>query len=243
MKLSILLPSYKEGENLKTFLPKLIETLQCVNGGFEILVIDTNEPMDDTQKVCEGFSKDTVKYINRQNGNFYGDAVRTAILNSTGDLSVFMDADGQHPIEKIPQMLVCVDEGSDLIIGSRYVKGGKTNAGFISKLMSRTVNTIYRIFLHIKAKDISGSFRMYKTSMLKELKLECNNFDIIEEIIVKLCLYNKDLKIKEVPIKFEKRVHGKSKRKLIKFICSYLKTLFKLKRVQKQYRKAQKKLK
>ena len=116
-------------------------------------------------------------------------------------------------------------EGYDIVIGSRYVKGGKTDDYLLSKIMSRTLNLIYRILLNIKPKDISTSFRMYDTKQLKAIQIESNHFEIQEEIIFKMMQNNKNIKIAEVPIYFSKRLYGESKRDMIPFIKAYLKSL------------------
>ncbi|MCL2334935.1 MAG: glycosyltransferase [Endomicrobia bacterium] len=229
MKLSVVLPSYKEAENLKNILPALKSALSKTVADFEILAVDTMAAMDSTPAVCKEYG---VRYVNRTGGNYYGDAIRTGIKEARGEFTVIIDADGSHPAEKISEMLSIVENGEDLVIGSRYVEGGTTRNGFISKLMSKCVNVAFSAVLGIKIKDMSNSFRMYKTGMLKELELECDNFDIVEEIIVKLFLNNTGLRVKEIPIEFCERAHGESKRSLVKFIISYLSSLFKLKRLQ-----------
>ena len=71
--------------------------------------------------------------------------------------------------------------------------------------------------------DISRTeiqMRMYKASMLKSIPLECNNFDIVEEILIKLVLQYRNIHISEQPILFKKRIYGESKRNLLKLIES-----------------------
>jgi dolichol-phosphate mannosyltransferase len=101
-------------------------------------------------------------------------------------------------------------------------------------MMSYVLNLTYRIFFNIKVKDISNSFRMYKTEQLKLLPLECNNFDIVEEIIIKLSKYIPTFKFLEIPVFFDQRKYGESKRDLVKFIFSYLTTIKKLMKVKKE---------
>ena len=91
--------------------------------------------------------------------------------------------------------------------------------------MSKILNTTFRIFLGIKAKDISTDYRMYDTKQLKKVTLKCNNYDVLQEVLLKLRLNNKKLRIGETPISFSKRLYGESKRQLMKFIISYIKTL------------------
>lgn len=234
MKLSVLLPSYNEEENLKTLLPKIKENLEeKENLEYEIIVVDSMDKLDDTEEVCK---ENNAKFYRRENGNSYGDAIRTGISKAKNDYLLVMDADGSHsPKELVKLINDC--ESYDLTIGSRYVKNGKTQNNIILIIMSWMVNIAYRLCLKIKIKDISNSLRIYKTKDIKSLKLESNNFDIVEEILIKLCLKNKEYKIREVPITFEKRKQGKSKRKLGKFILSYIKTMKRLIKIRKEANK------
>ena len=99
--LSVIIPSYLEEENLRLILPRLKKILAQLSVKSEILVIDTMQTMDNTRNVCEEYE---VNYFNREKGNYYGHAVRTGIKNAKGDFLIFMDADGSHSPEFIPQL-------------------------------------------------------------------------------------------------------------------------------------------
>lgn len=229
MSISVVLPAYLEAENLKNILPNIHKTLQDVE--YEILVVDTMEPMDDTEEICK---ENNAIYTPRKVGNFYGDAIRTGFQKASGKYIVVMDADGSHDPKEILNFYREMQTGHyDLIIGSRYCKGGYTDNPAILKFMSWVLNVSYRIFFGLKVKDISDSFRMYKSEQIKQLTFECQDFDIVEEILIKLSFANKPLKVKEVPISFNKRVAGASKRDLVKFIKSYIKTIHRLLKIQK----------
>lgn len=94
--------------------------------------------------------------------------------------------------------------------------------------MSKVLNIIYSVSLGLNCHDISNSFKLYKTNDLKAIELFSDNFDIIEEILFKLKIRNKSFRILELPYKFKKRIHGKTKRNLFKFILTFITTLYKL---------------
>lgn len=230
MRISVILPAYKEAKNLEKILPSLHESLKKINVPYEILVVDTMQPMDETEAVCQ---KNHCTYVNRQGGNLYGDAIRTGIRKAEGEYLVVMDADGSHAPDDIRRFYTEAKKNNyDLVIGSRYCKGGNSHNGIILKFMSWILNVTYRIIFHLDVKDVSDSFRLYRASQLKELKLECENFDIVEEILIRLSLKFKKIRIKEMPIYFNKRVYGESKRDLVKFIGSYLKTIWRLLKIR-----------
>ena len=231
MLISIILPAYQEAKNLINIIPVLIDVLKGMSVSYEILVIDTMIPMDNTEDVCRQFEH--CFYIPRENGNAYGDAIRTGFAKSTGDYVVVMDADGSHNPEDIARFYKKISrENFDLIIGSRYCVGGSTDNGFILRLMSRILNFSYKIMFGLKVNDVSDSFRMYKGIQVRELKLECNNFDVVEEILILLNYSIPKFKTFEIPISFNKRVAGQSKRNLIRFIKSYLQTMYRLMRIK-----------
>ena len=229
MELSVVLPAYKEAENLVNILPKLQKELSIIE--HEIVVVDTIEPTDNSERVC---FENNVRYIRRENGNNYGDAIRTGILFAEGKYIIIMDADGSHKPEDAKRLYdTIVNNDCDVVIGSRYCSGGYTDNGFILKLMSRCLNIAYKVVFGLKVKDVSDSFRAYKSEQLRHLKLECDNFDIVEEILIRLNYSIKNFIAIEIPISFNKRQFGESKRDLIKFIGSYLKTMRRLLSIRK----------
>ncbi len=233
--ISVVIPAYQEAENLRRILPRLNAVLRSIPGEHEVLIIDTQEPMDDTAEVCR---EQHVTHIVRQGGNRYGDAIRTGFSAAKGALTVVMDADGSHDPEVIRKMYrVMTKGGYDLVIGSRYCKGGYTENNAILRFMSWVLNVTYRVLFRLRVKDVSDSFRMYRSAQLKKLNFECDNFDIVEEILIQLNFQNRNFRIREIPIRFNKRAAGESKRDLIKFIFSYIKTMRRLFNIKMRIKK------
>lgn len=221
---SLIIPSYLEEENLRILLPRLTATLVNMHIPYEIIVVDTITAMDNTRSVCVTHN---ARYINRQGGNNYGDAVRTGIVVAGGDYILFMDGDGSHTPEFIAEMLKYKDD-HDVVVASRYVEGGSTDNPQSLIIMSRIINVMYSVVLGLNCKDVSNSFKLYRSAPLKSMKLNCQNFDIIEEILYKLKKSNRALRIREVPFTFKKRMFGNTKRNLLLFMLSYAVTLIKL---------------
>ncbi len=235
MGVSVILPAYQEEQNLKSILPRLHKSLETIGVPYEILVIDTMEPMDGSKEVC---IQNRCTYVPREGGNMYGDAIRTGFNKASGQYVVVMDADGSHNPEDIIRFYDKMKTGKyDLIIGSRYCKGGRTANSFILILMSKILNATYKYVFGLKVNDVSDSFRMYKGEQLKPLQTECENFDIVEEILILLSYSLPNFHACEVPILFDKRVAGKSKRNLVKFIISYLATMRRLMLIKKKVTK------
>ena len=224
--LSVVLPAYLEEENLRFLLPRLLTTLQETGLTHEIVVVDTVEPLDGTAAVC---AQEGARYVNRQPGNSFGDAVRTGIEQAQGERVIFMDADGSHTPEFVQQLLNA-SAGQDVVIASRYVEGGFTDNSAALIAMSRLLNWTYSKVLGLHCKDVSNSFKLYQSHQLKALNLTCANFDIVEEILHKLNRAKPGLAIREIPYSFKQRAFGKTKRNLVVFMFTYLQTIIRLKR-------------
>jgi dolichol-phosphate mannosyltransferase len=222
--LSVVMPSYKEADNLSILLPRLISSLNDLGIKYEIIVVDTVKPMDSTQLLCKLMS---VTYLPRFPDNSFGSAVRTGIAHSSGKKILFMDSDGSHTPEFIPTMYERA-ETSDIVIASRYVKTGKTDNPWHLIVMSRLLNIVFSLILGLPCKDVSNSLKIYKASDVKNLVLRCNNFDIVEELLYKVYRGRSDLIISEIPFFFKKRVFGETKRNLLMFMLTYFFTIIKL---------------
>lgn len=224
LTLSIVLPAYMEEENLRQLLPRVMTVLSNLQVSGEVLVVDSMNPLDATREVCVSCG---ATYLNRSGGNYYGDAIRTGIRHARGEYIVFMDADGSHPPEFIVNLWNSRDEG-DVIIASRYIEGGATDNSRSLVLMSLLVNMIYALVLNLRCKDVSNSFKLYRAQHLKRPQLHCQNFDVVEEILFKIKRDNPDVRIREIPFTFRKRMFGNTKRNLLVFVFSFVVTLIKL---------------
>ncbi len=224
MGISVVLLAYKEAENLEFLLPKIKENMDSLPEPYEILIIDTEKTLDNTPEVCK---KHGARYINQEYPGF-GGAFKTGIKYAEMDKFLILDSDGSHDPKYIPSMYKkFIDDNCDLVIGSRYTEGGETNDAKSSIIMSHILNTFFRVCLGIKAKDISTDYRLYHTDQLKRVvdQLENVNYDILQEVLLRMKQNKPELKIGEVPISFQKRIYGESKRRLIPFIIGYMKSL------------------
>src|SRR5271170_2955128 len=98
--LSIVIPCYLEAESLRTLLPAIQQNAAALTPAFEILIVDTEQPMDDTAGLCHLHG---VRHLHRSGGNQYGDAVRTGIRQARGRYILSMDADGSTIPASSPQ--------------------------------------------------------------------------------------------------------------------------------------------
>lgn len=229
-ELSVVLPAYREADSLRIVLPKLVPVVAAASARSEIIVSDAMEPLDDTEEVC---TDNGVAHIRRSGGNTYGDAVRSGIQRSRGGFVLLMDADGSHN----PQVVTDLWRNrhkAEIVIGSRYVKGGGTENPAVLILMSRVLNYAYQWAFRLPVSDVSNSLRLYRGDQLRSLHLVSNNFDIVEEILIRLVAGRTHSTVLEVPMTFEQRKAGESKRNLPAFLLSYLGSMRKMQRFRSE---------
>ncbi len=229
MKYSILIPSYDEYENLKILVPQIISVIANESESYEIILIDRMNKDEDTFQLALKYN---VKYIQRKGGDRYGDAVRSGISEATGKTILFMDADGSHNPNEILD-LCRFSNSFDLVVSSRYIGCSKSENTFLKQLGSIFLNKLCRILSKIECTDFSNSFKAYNGNLLRKLSLHSNDIDIIEEIIFKLVRLEGNLTIREIPGDFRKRINYESRRKPFVYFLSYVRTLFRLKFMEK----------
>lgn len=223
-KLSIVVPTYNESENL----PKLVESLERVLKGykFEIIVVDDSSP-DGTGEVAEKLSRKhgNVKVIHRKGKKGLASAVAEGFNYANADILGVIDADLQHPPENICRMLMEI-HGADVVIASRYVDGGRIEGWSRGRrLISKGASLLARlIFPNVRnIKDPVSGFFLLKRRALEGANLNPIGSKILLEILVK-GTYDR---VVEVPYVFQERKKGKSKLGFKEYLC-YLRQIFRL---------------
>ncbi len=227
MGTTVCMLAHGEADNLRILLPLVIKYIKEVETDYEIVVVDAPTKLDNTDDLCKEYENQGVRHV-RNAGEGFGDAFRTGIASASKEKFLIMDADGSHDPQFIPNIYRAFTPECDVVIGSRYCKSGETHDAKSSQIMSRILNFIYRIVMGINGRDLSTNYRIYHTKDLKAIHTKCKNFDIEEEVLLLLKLYKKpnDFVLRESPIIFGKRIYGESKRNYVKFIISYIRTIF-----------------
>jgi dolichol-phosphate mannosyltransferase len=221
MKLSLVIPTYNEVENISYLIKKIFLEFSKFKIEGEVIIVDDNSP-DKTWKVVESLKKEykNLKLVKRFKKLGLSSAVLEGWKIAEGDVLGVMDADFSHPPEKIKELFEVIKKGeADFTIGSRYVKGGRIEGwNFKRKLMSKTATFLSRVYT--KVKDPMTGFFMVKKQVIENVELNSKGFKILLEIIIK----GKYQNIKEIPITFINRIEGKSKANT-KEILFYLQNL------------------
>lgn len=212
LKVGVVIPTYKEEENIGGILEKLV-ALDCVA---RVVVADDSSPDRTGEIVNEWAARDPrVRLLTRTQDRGYGRALRDGIQELIRDgvpAIGTMDADHSHDPAQLPGMLRRL-ENADLVIGSRYVPGGKVLGWPLYRhILSRSANAFVRFYLGLRPRDCTSGFRVYRSSILKNLKTDVfrsEGYSLLPELARRVTLAGG--KIAEHPITFTDRTAGQSK--------------------------------
>lgn len=227
-KVSIILPTYNEGENIVHLIDDIVINTEREKLNPEIIVVDDNSPDGTSRRVKEAFGE-KVTLIIRKDERGLASAVKTGILNASGDIILIMDTDFNHDPSYIP-ILVQECANSDIVIGSRYVKGGGMEGARIRFIGSYFFNIFTRFVLGISVKDAQSGFLAVKKEVFKGFEMDRIFFGYGDYCIRFLYFAShKGFKISEIPVIYRKRIHGESKTNLGRHLIMYTNSVIKLK--------------
>jgi len=218
--LAIVIPALNERENLELLLPALRETLEELGARWEIIVADGGS-RDGTAEAAAGRGARVIQ----QAKPGYGAALMEAIAASQASYVITMDADLSHRPTFIEDLWRHREE-AEVLIASRYVPGGESQTHWFRRLCSRILNVTYRRALSLPLQDLSSGFRMYRRDILEGLRCRARDFDILEEILIKV--HALGFRIRELPFRYLSRGTGRSHARFFKFGWAYLKTLIRM---------------
>ena len=211
MRVSVVLATYNEAENIRRIIPKIAENLDGYDR--EIVIVDDDSP-DGTAEVARRVSiprRDRVKIVIRKGKRGLTSAQLEGIRESSGDVIVIMDADGQHDPEFVPILLDKISEGYDVVIASRYIPGGSPGG----------LSGIYRYFYSVGAcliprvlfypivgniRDLMSGFFVVRRDVI------CDKIEPwVPKLLLEILVMCRPKRVIEVPYKFKKRRYGESK--------------------------------
>jgi len=209
----IIVPTYNEKENIASLAGSIFDT----NPEVSVLVIDDNSP-DGTADVVRGLQNKFPRLILHQRkedkgfGKSYLDGFRKIINAEQYGTVVMMDADFSHDHKEVPGMVKKLSE-CDVVVGSRYVQGGRIeNWNWRRRLLSRFANFYARTILGIPIRDLTTGFMCFRKDILKKINLdsiESEGYAFLVELKYKI--FKSGCKITEHPIVFNERREGQSK--------------------------------
>jgi dolichol-phosphate mannosyltransferase len=208
-----ILPTYNERENID----RLLTELRQVDPELHLLVIDDSSPDGTGELVARRAIDDpNIRLLRRPQKLGLGTACMAGFdhaLRHGFDLALTMDADFSHAPEVIPLLVTAAQNGADVVLGSRYVPGGRVSGwGAGRRLLSRYANRFARFVLQLTPQDCTGAFRCYtRAVMLDLLRHSIRSTGYSAQIELLFQIQRAGGRIVEVPIHFRNRTAGKSK--------------------------------
>lgn len=222
MKYSVVIPCHDEEESIKNVIQSIPREID------EIIVVDNNST--DKTAITANRLGATVIF---EGAKGYGKALKTGFQNARGDIIITFDGDGQHPAEKILEMVRYLEEKElDFLSGNRFpVDSSSLN---ITRILGNKLLTFFvNILFNLKIKDSQSGMWVFRKKVNEKIILESDDMALSEEIKIKVCLHP-SLVFGEYPIPYHQRT-GNSKLSVVK---DGLKNLFLLLRLRLNKREA-----
>ena len=224
MKTSIVVPAHHEEKNIGLLINDL---LKLKNIWDELIIVHDNG-IDDTGKIADEFSRrfNEITVIHRKKGvRGIGSALKEGTERASGDVVIWVMCDRSDDLNTIPRMIDKIEQGYDMVIGSRYMKGGSRGGLPAHKAVLGIVySSLSRIKFGLKVRDVTNAFRGFKKTVFEDVDLESEDFSISPEFSIKAHL--KGYKVGEVPTIYYRRRVGKPKFGLIDMGMKYARSFW-----------------
>lgn len=220
MILSIIIPAHNEEENIEQIIKKVEDSLDIP---FELIIVN-DHCVDKTKEIVARASSNfsNIKLVDNMLEKGFANAVKAGFKSSSGQVIIPVMADSCDDLSTIKVMLGKINQGFDVVCGSRYTPGGSriggsTVKGFLSCYAGKSL----RCLLGFPTCDITNAFKMYKREVLEAIDIRARGFEISMELPLKAHFAR--FKITEVPTLWKERTKGKSSFKILKLLPAYIK--------------------
>ena len=218
--LSVIILAFNTANNLSILLPIVRQILNDINISYEIIVVDENATQETLSIVNENLCSLLTPDIKG-----YGSALQAGIKKAHGIYILTMEADLTYSPDFI-QILWDTHQSADIIIASRYIRGGRAMMPLSRLVLSRILNQVFSRGLDLKVRDMSSGYRLYKASTIRRKLYKSKDFNILQEILVNALI--EGYTVSEVPFTYQPRLHGSSHARVFKFGIKYTQTFYDL---------------
>jgi len=231
--ISVVLPTYNERENIVKLITHIESVLKRKGLKAEIVVVDDNSP-DGTARIVRKLNKKyrNIRVFVRPKKLGIGSAHLFGYQKAKGYIVIAMDTDLSHDPEQIVNMIEKINEGYDIVAGSRHMKGSyyerKTPETRRKYIASKYGNMLTAFISGVPIHDFTNGFRAIRKDVVKNVKTESTGNSFLMEFIVKA--QNKGYRVTEIPVTFKDRKFGQSKLQLEKESLKYILDLLKYSR-------------
>lgn len=211
--------AYNEEPVIEQFIRTVMETLKGVFS-FELLIVDDGS-RDNTAGILERLKLEynSLVVVTHPVNRGLGAGLKTGFENARGNIIVTLDADLSQTPGLIPRMVEEIEKGADVVIGSRYVKGGgMVGVPWWRGAISRLGNYFLRTVAGIRVRDCTSGMRAYRSSVVRQLDNIGTGFEVQFCILKEI----RNAKFTEVPLALVSRVAGQSKMRYLWLAPKYL---------------------
>ena len=218
--LSIIIPAFNEEENIAGVIERIEKSVDIEH---ELIVVNDHS-FDRTPLIVKELSARffNLRMLDNLNDKGFANAIKFGFSQARGELIIPVMGDLCDDLNTLKEMINKINEGYDVVCGSRYIKGGGRIGGSkIKGFLSSFAGWSLYYLLGIPTHDIANAFKMYRKKVIDSINIESTGFEISMELPLKA--YYAGFKITEVPSVWKEREKGKSSFKMFKLIPRYLK--------------------
>ena len=222
MLLQIVIPVYNEADNIANTLGEIAARVSTPHTVLVIYDFDDDNTLPAVRSYIGQHSSTNIRLVKNAFGPGVLNAIRTGLEHCSEGAVLVVMADTSDDLGIADAMFGRINEGYDLVCGSRYMKGGRQIGGpLIKKMMTWTAGISLHLLTGIPTHDVSNSYKMYRVSMLKQFRIESRGgFELGMEILVKA--FAAGYRITELPATWKTRCSGQSRFRIMQWLPSYL---------------------
>lgn len=221
---SLVVPVYNEADNIIPLLEAVSTTIASAHETLIVYDFDEDTTLPPARAFAEGYPQ--LRLVRNDIGRGALNALKSGLASARGDVVLVTMADLSDDISQVDEMAELIRDGSGLVAGSRYMKGGQQLGGpAIKSFLSRAAGLSLRLLTRIGTHDATNNFKAYSRALVDEVKIESGSgFELGLEMATKAHLNG--FQISEIPTTWRDRTAGESRFQVVKWLPGYLRWYF-----------------